>query len=119
MKDRSIFLSDAHILYRPAVEYRVPGYSLVSLSASLVEWRLVPVTWSKMNTILFLPRFLLTISHHYLGDPGLPGSLDHSVQVAAELLVGEVGPDVDDDVVAELVHHGGGPGDLSQGVKKR
>ena len=62
---------------------------------------------------------LLTISHHYLGDAGLPGSLDHSVQVTAELLVGEVGPDVDDDVVTELVHHGGGPGDLSQGVKIR
>ena len=97
----------------------MPGYSLVSLSASLVEWRLVPVTWSKMNTIFF-PTILLTIlSHHYLGDPGLPGSLEHSVQVAAELLVGEVGPDVDDDVVAELVHHGGGPGDLSQEVKIR
>ena len=28
----------------PAVEYRVPGYSRVSLRASLVEWRDVPVT---------------------------------------------------------------------------
>ena len=60
---------------------------------------------------------VLTISHHYLGDAGLSGSLDHGVQVTAELLVGEVCSDVDDDVVAELVHHGGGLGDLSQGVK--
>ena len=57
MKDRSIFFSDGHILYRPAVEYRVPGYSLVILNAALVEWRLVPVTWSKMNTILLLKQF--------------------------------------------------------------
>ena len=76
----------------------------------------MPVTWDAKNTII-LPTIVLTISHHYLGDAGLPGSLDHGVQVTAELLVGEVCSDVDDDVVAELVHHGGGLGDLSQGVK--
>ena len=51
-------------------------------------------------------------SHHDLGDPRLPGALDDRVQVAAELLVGEVGADVHDDVVAQLVHHGGGLRDL-------
>ena len=44
--------------------------------------------------------------HHDLGHPGLPGSLNHLVQVTAELLVGQVGSDVDDDVVGEFVQHG-------------
>ena len=44
--------------------------------------------------------------HHDLGHPGLSGSLDHLVQVTAELLVGQVGSDVDDDVVGEFVQHG-------------
>ena len=48
--------------------------------------------------------------HHDLGHPRLPRTLDHLVQVAGELLVGQVGPDVDNDVVGELVHHGGGGG---------
>ena len=43
--------------------------------------------------------------HHDLGHPRLPRALDHGVQVPRELLVGEVGADVHDDVVAELLHH--------------
>ena len=43
--------------------------------------------------------------HHDLGDPRLPRPLDHGVQVPRELLVGEVGADVHDDVVTELLHH--------------
>ena len=46
--------------------------------------------------------------HHDLGHPGLPGPLDHLVQVPGELLVGQVRPDVHDDVVGQLVHHAGG-----------
>ena len=37
--------------------------------------------------------------HHDLGHARLPGPLDHSVQVTAELLVGEVCANVDNDVV--------------------
>ena len=40
---------------------------------------------------------------HDLGDARLPGPLYHLVQVAAELLIGEVCPDVDYDVVGEFI----------------
>ena len=70
----------------------------------------------KHQTFLFI---MLKCSHHDLGDPSLPGPLDHSVQVTTELLVGQVGSNVNDDVVAELIHHGRGFGDLSKGDKIR
>ena len=46
--------------------------------------------------------------HHDLGHPSLASSLYHLVQVPGELLVGQVCPDVHNDVVGEFVHHGGG-----------
>ena len=51
--------------------------------------------------------------HHDLRHPRVRRPLDHLVQVPRELLVGQVGADVDDDVVGEVVHqlalplHGG------------
>ena len=43
--------------------------------------------------------------HHDLGDSCLPGPLYHLVQVTAELLVGEVGTNVNNNVVRQLIQH--------------
>ena len=44
--------------------------------------------------------------HHDLGHTRLPGSLNHLVQVSAELFVGEVCSNVNNDVVGQFVKHG-------------
>ena len=44
-------------------------------------------------------------SHHDLGHPSLPSPLDYLVQVPRELLVGQVCPNVYNDIVGQLIHH--------------